>query len=144
MEIFPEDFVKLKIKIFVMKRFLILFVGALVIMLITTHCYYENEEHLFPSVNNSCDTTNVTYAGSVQPILSQNCYSCHSNSNAASFGGGYFLQNYADIKAHADDGKLLGSIEHKPGYFAMPLSGSLSTCNISTIAQWVNKGSPNN
>lgn len=112
---------------------------------ITASCYYDSEEYLFPQINMNCDTTHVTYASSVVPIIQSYCITCHSNSNAASLGGNIRLQDYADVKARADDHRLLGSVGHENGYSPMPLqSAKLDNCKISAIRIWVNGGAPNN
>jgi cytochrome c5 len=114
-----------------------------ILIIITASCYYDSQEFLYPKVNTTCDTTNVTYSKTVQPILSENCYSCHSNSNA-SLGGGYKLEDYPDVKIRVDDGKLWGSITQASGYFPMPPSGSLDGCSISKIKIWIDAKAPNN
>jgi hypothetical protein len=121
-------------------------ISSLVLMLITvSSCYYDSEEYLYPQTSNQCDTTNVTYANSVVPVLQNYCLSCHSNSTAASFGGNIKLEDYPDVKARADDHRLLGSVAHESGYSPMP-SGApqLDNCKITTIRIWVNAGAPNN
>jgi len=120
------------------------FAVATIIML-TWSCYYDNEEFLYPKLSNSCDTTGVTFSSSVQPVLQQYCYTCHSNGSAASFGGNIKLEDYADVKISADNGKLYGSVAHLPGYSAMPKGGAkIDDCNISIIKTWIDSGSPDN
>lgn len=93
-------------------------------------------------VSASCDTSNVTYSGSVQPIIANKCQGCHSSSLAE---GGYDLSNYAGVKARVDDGRLWGSVNQLPGYSAMPKNGTkLSTCELSVIKKWIDAGAPNN
>ncbi len=107
-------------------------------------CYYDSEEFLYPQTGNNCDTTNVTFSASVVPVLQNYCLSCHSNATAAALGGNIRLQDYADVKARADDGKLLGSISHGQGYVPMPQgAGKLSDCTISLIRIWIDNGAVN-
>lgn len=90
----------------------------------------------------SCDTVNMKYVANVQPILQANCYSCHGNGQA---NGGVTLDNYAGVKAVADNGKLIGVITHAPGFPPMPKGGAkLSDCNINKIRSWINRGAQNN
>lgn len=90
----------------------------------------------------ACDTTNVGYAGRVQPLMQTWCVGCHNASNS---GGGYDLSDYAGVSNAVAGNKLLGSIKHLQGYSAMPQSGGqLSACDISAIEKWVNGGFPNN
>jgi len=106
-------------------------------------CYYDSEEALYPALSTSCDTTNVTFSGTIVTILDNNCYSCHSNSTAASYGNNIRLQNYADVLARAD--RIVGSIKHLDTYSAMPKTGGMiKTCSINQFDIWVRKGMPNN
>ncbi|HNW53110.1 MAG TPA: hypothetical protein PKN21_02525, partial [Bacteroidales bacterium] len=54
---------------------------ALIIALALTlgGCYYDNEEDLYLG-SSGCDTTNVTYSGTVVPVFAGYCNSCHSSS----------------------------------------------------------------
>ncbi len=115
------------------------------VMMYFTSCYYDSQEYLYPQISSGCDTANVTFTLSVKPILANSCLSCHSNSTAASYGGNIKLENYADVKTRADDGKLIGSITHSTGFSAMPKNSSqLSDCNIAIIQKWVTGGALNN
>ena len=111
--------------------------------LLLSGCYYDNEEALYPTLSSGCDTTNVTFAGSIVPILSANCYSCHSNANAAQFGENIRLESYADVKQNLD--RLYGAVTWQPGYSQMPKnSAQLSDCAIRTIDIWIQQGAPDN
>ncbi|MBN1186239.1 MAG: hypothetical protein JXB49_28435 [Bacteroidales bacterium] len=120
--------------------------GMLMSVFILLHsCYYDSEEYLFPELNNSCDTLDITYSGTIQPMLQSNCYVCHSNSNAAGLGGNIRLEDYEDVKTVADDGRLYGSIAHESGFSPMPRGGSqLNDCIIQQTKIWIDNGAPNN
>lgn len=106
-------------------------------------CQYDNEEELYGGSDN-CDTSNVTYSQTVKPILTNNCYSCHSASNANSFGEGINLETYSELITVANNGRLLGAIEHSSGYDPMPLGGNkLDDCTIEKIKAWINNGATN-
>lgn len=116
-----------------------------ILLFFMSGCFYDSEEYLYPQVNNDCDTTNVTFAISVKPILSGSCLSCHGNNTAASFGGNIKLENYTDVKQRVDDGSLIGSINHASGYSPMPKGSSkLDACKINIIQIWIDAGAPNN
>jgi hypothetical protein len=88
-----------------------------------------------------CDTTNVTYAGTVKPILKTNCYGCHTGINAPK---GLDLSVYNSVKRVATNGKLYGGITHSPGFPAMPKGASkLSDCSIAQIKAWIDRGAAN-
>lgn len=94
------------------------------------------------SCENSCDTTNVTYSGTIAPMMQNSCVGCHSGSTP---GGNISLNTYAGVAAVGMNGKLYGSVIHATGYSAMPKGGNqLSTCQLDQIRIWVNAGSPNN
>jgi len=112
---------------------------------ISSGCYYDNEEKLYPEVSTTCDLSNVTFAATVTPILQASCYSCHSNSNAAKSGGGIKIQNYADVLILANNGKLMGTVTHASGYQAMPQGGGkLTDCEINQLQKWIDNGKLNN
>jgi Planctomycete cytochrome C len=89
-----------------------------------------------------CDLTNVKLSVSVKPILETHCTGgCHSGSAPS---GNIDLSNFSGIKAVADNGKLLGSINFASGYSAMPQNANkLSSCQIATIEKWVALGANN-
>lgn len=111
-------------------------------MLLLAGCYWDNEETLFPEAG-LCDTLDMSYASDVVPILSNNCYSCHSNSNAPDFASGLSFEDYEDVAAYSD--RIVGSINHREGFLPMPQGQEqLDSCEINTIEAWVNQGSLNN
>jgi hypothetical protein len=126
-----------------MKRRLLYFVTIVTIIIAVSSCFYDNEEALYPSLNSTCDTTNVTYSGKVVPILANNCLSCHSNATAASAGGNIALENFADVSSQA--ASISAAINHTGPLSPMPKNGSkLKACLISTFDIWVRNGKPNN
>jgi hypothetical protein len=120
----------------------VLAVSALIAFICIT-CYYDNEEYLYPELNNACDTTSVTFSGTISVILSNNCLSCHSNSTAANFGNNIQLEDWVDVKSRNQ--AVLGSIKYESGFSRMPKSGAkLNNCLISQFTIWVNNDAPNN
>lgn len=113
--------------------------------LLLAGCASQNGEDLLgtgPLPVPACDTSPVTYALTIAPLLQQNCSSCH-NSGLAS--GGLNVGSYAQVKNVAANGQLLGTVGHEPGFPAMPQGGAkLSDCAIGQLRQWVAAGSPNN
>jgi hypothetical protein len=90
-----------------------------------------------------CDTANVTFSGSVMPLIGLKCQGCHSG---ATPNGGVLLTNYTQVKATITDGSLLGSIDHQTGFKPMPYpagSAKLPYCDIRKIRIWVDRGAPN-
>jgi len=123
-----------------MKKIFLVFA---VLSFLAVACYYDSEEVLYPQVSDTCDTTNVTFSTTISALLANNCYTCHSNSSAATFGNGIALEDYADVKNRAD--AVLGSIKHEAAYSPMPKGGGvLNDCLIREMEAWVNAGTPDN
>lgn len=88
--------------------------------------------------NTGCDTTNVTYTTHVQPILARSCTGCHSG---ATPDAGINLTDRSVVAAMATTGRLYGSMAHKPGFAAMPPTGSkVDDCTLATIQAWKQQG----
>jgi len=85
-----------------------------------------------------CDSIHVTLSGTLNNILNTYCLACHSNVNAPNRGANIKLQDSVDIAAKAN--RLVGSLQHNTGYFAMPLGlPKLNPCQIAQFAEWVKK-----
>jgi hypothetical protein len=94
------------------------------------------------SCDGGCDTTNVTFAGTIWPLMQTWCTGCHTGNNA---GGNIHIENYSDVVAIANNGSLMGTINHETGYIAMPKnSDKLSDCLIAEIRIWIEDGTPDN
>ena len=103
-----------------------------------TACTSDNYDDYY---GNQCDLENVTYKQTVAPIISNQCLSCHNSNNAS---GGISLEGYENVKKQVDNGKLLGTIKHLPGYKPMPEGGKLDDCTILKIETWINNGALDN
>ncbi len=115
-------------------------------VLLVSSCYYDKEEHLYGT---GCPTATASpsYASEISPIISANCLSCHSTSNAPTLGSSITLEGYANIKAYitANSSKFSGSINQDGSAASMPKGGSkMSTCNITIIQNWITAGMLNN
>ena len=106
-------------------------------------CTSDSEDEVTPQPQpQQCNTENVTFASTVKPILSANCYSCHSTAVSTN---GVVLDTHAGVKKQADNGTLVGAISHAAGFTPMPQGGAkLSDCNIAKIKKWVDDGAKNN
>ena len=125
-----------------MKRIMFFLVSLLVIGF-AVGCYYDKADLLYPQINSACDTTNVTFAAKVTPILNSYCISCHGTSVASAYGGGIKLEAYTDVKVNL--ARVYGAINQLSGYSAMPKGGGkLSDCKIKIIKIWQDKGALNN
>ncbi|HEX2535683.1 MAG TPA: c-type cytochrome domain-containing protein, partial [Chitinophagaceae bacterium] len=68
----------------------------------------------------ACDTSSVTFAAVIQPMIRNKCQGCHSGSAPS---GGISLATYAGIKARVTDGRLWGAVHHQAGFSPMPQGG---------------------
>ena len=114
---------------------------AIVVSLILSSCYYDNKEEVYYYYQFTCDTTAISYATDIEPIINTQCLSCHSG---AAPDGNVSLENYNAVKSAAELGSLYGTITATNGYNIMPTSGAMPQCNIDKIYAWINAGMPNN
>ena len=114
----------------------------LIVSVIFAGCYYDKEDLLYPDSGN-CDTSAVTYSGSVRTALQNNgCLGCHAGSTPS---GNVLLDNYNSVKIYVHNGKLYGAISHSAGYSPMPQGGNkMTNCTISQIKAWIDAGALNN
>src|SRR5262245_50293596 len=93
---------------------------------LTTSCAKNHAEILSDNGGAVCDTSNISFAGSVIPILQAHCIGCH-NSGFAS--GGINLDGFENVQPVANNGRLLGAITHSNGFTPMPKDApKLSSC----------------
>ncbi|MBN2172620.1 MAG: cytochrome c [Bacteroidales bacterium] len=91
---------------------------------------------IIPPDTTICDSSNVTYPGTVFPILQQNCITCHSQPIPA---GGLDFNDYENVAFVAQSGQLMGAIRQLPPYTPMPENGPpLTDCEIGLIQKWIN------
>jgi mono/diheme cytochrome c family protein len=105
-------------------------------------CYYDNEEVLYGTTTAQCDTAPIQYSVQVTSILKKNCYACHATGSNL---GNLLLDSYSSARSATTNGSLLGSVNHKSGYSAMPQGApKLSSCDIQALQTWLDNGTPNN
>ena len=83
--------------------------------------------------NSGCDSAKASWTNDISKIISTSCLGCHSSGNV-------LLNSYDAVKTVALNGRLMGSLNHMPGYLPMPQGGSLSVCDINRFQKWVNNG----
>ncbi len=88
-----------------------------------------------------CDSVNVTFSGTIQPVIELYCKGCHSGSAPSA---GLSLTTYAQIKEAVDNRQLANHINQAGGYSVMPPSGQLSKCKLAQFNKWISYGTPNN
>ena len=114
-------------------------VGAFVLYL--SGCSKESADRLTQGPN-GCDTTKVSYSTQIVSILQDNCYVCHTGVNSFS---GIDLTTYTDLLVQVNKGFLVEAVSHTGGITPMPYQlPMLPSCEVNTIAAWVNQGALNN
>jgi len=94
------------------------------------------------SCSASCDTTNVTYSGTIVPLVQQRCQGCHSGGTPQ---GDLNFTNWATLNAVANDGRLRWAVTHDPQGVAMPPSSPIMpACEVRKFTLWIEAGAPNN
>mgnify|MGYP000847479915 FL=1 len=113
------------------------------LLIFVNSCYYDNEEYLYPGLPGSeCDTTGVTWSGTVAPLMASNCNACHS---PASPSGNVVTSTYDGLKTAVNSGKFWKAINHEAGASPMPQGGNkLPACDLKKIKAWIDAGAPQN
>ena len=113
------------------------FISIILSIFIFSGCYYDNLEAIHPELAlGVCDTTHaITYSKQLTNIFSGYCISCHSSSNPTY---NIILDTYAGAKNAIP--RLVGSVTHASGYWAMPPNTQIDQCSIREIELWVNTG----
>lgn len=118
----------------------LLLAGCICILFALNSCVSNVEEELYPL--ESCDTVQVTYSGTIAPIIELNCFACHEGDQSLS---GIPLNGYDPLKAMVDAGKLIGALRHLDGFSPMPQNASaLPECELLKIEKWIDDGTPDN
>jgi hypothetical protein len=108
-------------------------------------CYYDSEERLYPKLDQTCDTTGVTFSKSILPVLQTNCFGCHGTTEYSASGGNVNLGDFAQLKQFIEQGNFYGAITHNPLYSPMPKGGvKIDTCSVTKIKIWIDKGALDN
>ena len=109
---------------------------SILLILLLSSCYYDNEETLYPLESN-CGNANISYTADIKAIIDANCATsgCHVNNT-----GRTLLTQYSEVKAIADNGQLADRVLVRKD---MPPSGPLSTCDQQKIRAWIDNGTPN-
>jgi len=104
-------------------------------------CYYDNEQDLYPAVpGNGCDTTTISYAATIQPIIQTRCTSCHSGGFPS---GGLALTSHGEVAGSVD--RIINRIIRNEGDAQlMPQGAKMDACRIDQIIAWANQGAMNN
>lgn len=87
--------------------------------------------------NTSNETDTVTYTADIQPIMYNNCTTCHAGGAPAA---GLDLTTYTNVRSGAEFGNLVNRINNADN--PMPGSGLLPESTRLKIDKWVENGFP--
>jgi len=82
-------------------------------------------------------TEEVVYDSDVENIMTNYCITCHGGTSPSA---SLLLNNYADVKAAGESGKLIDRMNNSSN--PMPPSGLISSEERSKIEKWVSDGFP--
>ena len=128
------------------------FYGILAILFLTTGCTKDKTIPAFQN-NNICDTTNVSYAFCIKPVLKNYCYPCHSDSASQNGNIAFDIENFTSLKNyltfyyHNDSiygSKFLNELEQTPCIIHMPPTGKIPDAEIYIINKWLQNDGPDN
>ena len=89
-----------------------------------------------------CDTTGVSYAADIEPLIEDACKGCH---NQYVHEDNIELLTHEDLQTVAMNGKLVGTVTGQFGYPQMPYGSiPLAACHLEKIKSWVAAGAPDN
>jgi hypothetical protein len=120
------------------------------ITILVAACYNDKYAQLYPvkTTTTICDTTTVSYATDLVPIINASCAisgGCHDA--AGKSVSGYDFTTYAGLQQVANATVLLNDLNWTPvgSFNDMPKNaGKLSSCDINKFTAWVNQGALNN
>ncbi len=99
-------------------------------------CYYDNEEDLYGT---ECDTTAVSFADDIWPIIETNCQTgCHAPGGSAT---GHIFTDHASVLAKVTNNSLMLRVVEQR---TMPPTGELTDCQVDRVAAWILNGAPDN
>lgn len=114
------------------------FLAGVWLATVPVSCTYRNRQDI---LNQVCDTSNVTYSGTVSGIMTEYCTGCHGGNSPSD---GIALETYAQVKTFASSGQLWGTMNHDNGYKPMPQgTPKLDPCTLNKLYAWILKGAPN-
>lgn len=108
-------------------------------ILVLSGCYYDNEEELYPNSKQTIsDTTVISYAATIAPMMASNCTTpgCHASGQQSPD-----LTTHAGVSANKNIVKSR-AVDGSPSW--MPAAGAMSKANRDALAKWINDGALNN
>ncbi len=126
------------------KKFVVVMVFIFVTAAWFTSCKKDKALPLTPPAFDLCDTIIYRFSNDIHPIFTQYCtdVGCHVTGNPS---GNLRYETHAEIADPAGQARLLGAINHKPGFSPMPQNLPQIPDSLRVrINCWFNNGAPNN
>ena len=104
--------------------------------LLLASCYYDVESELYAGCDNPIE---VLYSVHVEPVINASCAisGCHIDGGSGTGN----METYDGVKAMVDAGTFQQrTLEQRN----MPPSGSLGTCDLLLLQDWIDQGALNN
>ena len=104
----------------------------IVFSMVFSSCEYNVDE---PSDLDGVElcTPDLSFAGSIKPIIDKNCIGCHNG-----------IEQFPDLRAHEGLRTNAERVKQQVVSRAMPQGGALSSEEIELIRCWIDNGSLNN
>jgi uncharacterized membrane protein len=120
------------------------------LLIIASGCYNDKYNKLYPQAATAvaCDTSAVSFARDITPIINTYCAQtsgCHSAADHAA--SGYDFSTYVGFHSVATQDLLISDINGNPvsRNHAMPLNmAKMPDCEINKMIAWLNQGAGNN
>lgn len=107
-------------------------------MLLLTHCTSDKSPP--PPDTKAKDT--ISFKKDIKPIFQTNCAQSGCHKQAGNLN--YALNEYEGIRRGVMQGRVLGAINHKEGYYNMPNGQKLPDSTIQKVERWADSGAPRN
>lgn len=87
----------------------------------------------------TCDSSDLRFNGNIQPIINQNCVTCHGPTNPSA---GLSLTNYQNVSSAIQNNNFKEKINGEVNFSVMPPGGKMNDCDLERMNKWLNAGSP--
>jgi len=82
-----------------------------------------------------CDANEFDFTINISPLVETYCQGCHQSGAS---NGGVILETEAEIRAIANDGRFVNTLNATNGYSKMPPVNNLTSCEVDQITNWIN------
>ena len=124
-------------------------IAGVAVLISTLGCYNDKYDKLYVTPTTVvCDTTAMSFANDILPILNTNCNiagGCHDAAGQST--SGFNFTSYAGVQTESTTATMVNDINGTPGSrdHAMPLNlPKIAECDIDKITAWINQGAKNN